>query len=407
MNEYPLEPGLLRVFRLFIISRLGVILLGTTVFLELIGPDPVGLAALAACFAADLVFLLVMLCWPWLQQRLGRWHLRAALIIVTLMQIIEMRYFADAYGVARLWGFWLVFPFLSVPLILIAWQYSYKQVALFSLAVVLVELLITPGDSPWRTEQLSSSLGVLLGRSIVFMLIGYIITHLMEEQREQRRRLAEANAKLIEYAAALEELAVSRERNRLARELHDTLAHTLSGLAVQLDAIAALWSGSPERAREMLDRALTTTRQGLNETRRALQALRASPLEALGLAQAIRALAESAAQRGGFALHLEVAEPLDGLTPETEQALYRIAQEALENVIQHAGASMVTVTLRRTQERVGLGVADNGRGLSPEAVEEGRLGLRGMEERARLIGAQLSVSNRPAGGTEVRLEVKL
>lgn len=407
MSEYPLEPGLLRVFRLFIVSRMGVILLGAVVFLEMIGPDPAGLAALAACFLADLVFLLVMLCWSWLQQQLGRWHLRMALVIVTLMQIVEIRYFADVYGVQRPWGFWLIFPFLSVPLILTAWQYSYRQVALFSLGVMLVELLITPSSSPWRTEQLSSSLGVLMGRSIVFMLIGYIITHLMEEQREQRRRLAEANAKLIEYAAALEDLAITRERNRLARELHDTLAHTLSGLAVQLDAIAALWPTFPERAREMLDRALITTRRGLDETRRALQDLRAGPLETLGLAQAVRDLAESAAKRGGFILQHEIAESLDGLNENAEQALYRIAQEALENVIQHANATAVTVVLRREGERIVLIVSDNGRGLAPEAIEEGRLGLRGMEERARLIGGSFGVRGRSEGGAEVRAEAPL
>jgi signal transduction histidine kinase len=124
------------------------------------------------------------------------------------------------------------------------------------------------------------------------------------------------------------------------------------------------------------------------------------------LAQAVRDLAESAATRGGFILDLKIAEPLDGLTPEAEQALYRIAQEALENVVLHAGASMVRVALSRQGERIVLSVADDGRGLSPQGVEDSRLGLRGMQERARLIGGELRVQNRAEGGTEVRIEME-
>ena len=406
MEERGLEPGLLRIFRLFIISRMGVIVLGAGVFLQLAGRDIPGLLAIGASFVADVVFLVIFLCWPWLRRRLGQAHLPTALFLVTFMQLAEIRYFANSYGLERLWAFWLIFPFLTVPLILTAWQYSYTQVALFSLGTMLLELAWTPGASPWRTVQLISTIGVLIGRSIVFMLIGYIITHLMEEQREQRRRLAEANTKLVQYAATLEELAVTRERNRLARELHDTLAHTLSGLAVQLDAIASLRETAPERSDEMLGRALVTTRDGLDETRRALHDLRASPLEALGLSLAVRNLAESAAARAGFSLDLDIPEPLMGLTPEAEQAFYRIAQEALENVLLHADAQHVAVSLKRAQDLATLIVRDDGRGLPKEGTGADRFGLRGMEERARLIGGRLSVQGGPDGGTVVTLRLE-
>ena len=403
MDEQRLEPGLLRIFRLYIISRMGVIVLGAAILLQLVGRDIPGLLSLGASFVADVVFLVVFLCWPWLRRRLGQAHLPVALILVTFVQIIEIRHFANAYGLERPWSFWLIFPFLTVPLILTAWQYSYTQVALFSLGTMLLELALMPGASPWQTVQIISTIGVLVGRSVVFMLIGYIITHLMEEQREQRRRLAEANSKLVEYAATLEELAVTRERNRLARELHDTLAHTLSGLAVQLDAIASLRATAPERSDEMLGRALVTTREGLDETRRALQDLRASPLEALGLSLAVRNLAESAAARAGFSLEMDIPEPLVGLSPEAEQAFYRIAQEALENVLLHADAKNVAISLKRSRGRATLVVRDDGRGLSSDAAAVDSFGLRGLVERAKLLGGHLSVQSGSEGGTVVML----
>ena len=87
--------------------------------------------------------------------------------------------------------------------------------------------------------------GVIVNRIVIFIIIGFMITRLMKTQREQRAALLQSNVKLTHYATTLEQLAISQERNRLARELHDTLAHTLSGLAVQLDAVSTLWDDPP------------------------------------------------------------------------------------------------------------------------------------------------------------------
>jgi signal transduction histidine kinase len=218
---------------------------------------------------------------------------------------------------------------------------------------------------------------------------------------------------LVRYAATLEQLTISQERNRLARELHDTLAHTLSGLAVHLDAIFALWKDVPPRAQEMIQQALTITREGLDETRRAMKALRATPLEQEGLALAVRSLAESAAQRGGLSLQLDVDEHPGLLGPEVEQCYYRVAQEAIENVVTHAGARTLSVSLRRLQDMLVLEVADDGRGLARTAAShevpgqdvegEVQFGLRGMRERAELIGGTLDIEGRPGKGTTIRL----
>jgi signal transduction histidine kinase len=248
------------------------------------------------------------------------------------------------------------------------------------------------------------TIGSIVLRTFSFLIIGFVITRLMSAQRRQRKALAEANVKLVQYAAAVEQLTISRERNRLSRELHDTVAHTLSALVVQIDAVMAVWEPIPERAREMMEGMLETTRKGLDETRRALGALRAAPLEEMGLALALRTLAEDFSARNGMSLDLQVPEDINSLPPEIEHGFYRVAQEALENVIQHAGAKQVQVRLEQNAARLTLTVADDGRGFDTEReASEHQLGLQGMYERAELLGAEIEVSSEIEKGTQVRL----
>jgi signal transduction histidine kinase len=231
-----------------------------------------------------------------------------------------------------------------------------------------------------------------------------MVVRLIAAQRAQRRSLTEANARLAHHAATLEQLAISRERNRLARELHDTLAHTLSGLAVQLEATRSLWERDPGGARALLDASLVATRAGLSESRRALQALRAAPIEELGLLRALQRMAESAAERSGLALDLRLPERDLELPPDIEQCIYRVAQEALENVVRHAEASQVAVHLLYDRQRAALLVRDDGQGFDSTQVDATqRLGLRGMRERARLAGGQLELTSQPGVGTSIHL----
>jgi two-component system sensor histidine kinase UhpB len=170
-------------------------------------------------------------------------------------------------------------------------------------------------------------------------------------------------------------------------------------VAVQLEAMRALWSSQPEAARKLLSDALEATREALGEARRAIAALRASPLQDLGLARAVRALAESEATRGGFTLD-EKIEEIGTSSGEVEHAVYRIAAEALTNIVRHAQARRVTIRLEPGR----LLVADDGRGFDPAApLDEGRFGLYGMRERARMIGANLTIESAPGRGTTVQL----
>jgi signal transduction histidine kinase len=231
---------------------------------------------------------------------------------------------------------------------------------------------------------------------------------MMAEQRSQRRALAEANQQLARYAATMEQLAITRERNRVARELHDTLAHTQSGVIVQMEGADALWQRDPDRARSMFHKSLDAMRTGLSETRRALEALRATPLEDMGLKLAITELAHSMAEWAGFKFSLSLPETLPNFSAEVEQAIYRVVQEALTNITRHATAGKVSVTMVQEDEQLRVEIRDDGRGF---VMDEGGLdkhfGLRGMRERADSIGAVLTVQSVVGAGTVVGLSVKV
>jgi signal transduction histidine kinase len=277
-------------------------------------------------------------------------------------------------------------------------------VVLFSLLTALVDmtsLIFFPVTLPtaWVGQTL---IGPVFVRTGTFLFIGYMINQLVSAQRKQREELAQANAGLARYAVTLEQLATSRERNRVARELHDILAHTLSGMAIELEAVKKLWHFDPDKAANMLDHSLSSVREGLTESRRALQALRATPLEDLGLVFALRALAEGAAARGSFELDLDLPEAIKEQPAEVEQIYYRIAQEALTNVVEHACAKTVHLTLAAANGSLRLSIRDDGRGFDPQNIDAQRqYGLVGMKERAAMIGAALSVASQPGAGTAI------
>jgi signal transduction histidine kinase len=241
-------------------------------------------------------------------------------------------------------------------------------------------------------------------RFISFLMIGHVISRIMQKLRKERQALQTANRKLESYLITLEQLTVSRERNRVARELHDTLAHTLSGLAVQLEAVDSLWNSDRDQAHHLLQHSLQATREGLTETRKAIQSLRATPLEDMGLANALREYAEATAGRIGVRVDLDLPRGLGSLLPEVEQCFYRIGQEAIENVARHAQAKSLRVKLIRTASGLCMEIADDGVGFDSHSVQADRhFGLQGMRERAQLIHADLELVSQPGAGTRLTL----
>jgi signal transduction histidine kinase len=240
---------------------------------------------------------------------------------------------------------------------------------------------------------------------ISFIAVGVFISLLVARLREQRESLSEANANLSHYASTLEQLTVSRERNRLARELHDTLAHSLTAISVSLETAKAYFEIDPAKARDFIDKSLESTRTGVDETRRALKALRSSALEDMGLGLAVQRAAESAATRFHLNLTLDLKNPMPSLSPDVEQTIYRIAQESIENIVNHSHAKNFSVRLE-SNERITLIIQDDGVGFDLHSKEStGHFGLVGMRERAELAGGKLKIESEKGKGTQVVLTI--
>lgn len=218
--------------------------------------------------------------------------------------------------------------------------------------------------------------------------------------------IAIENARLYQQA---QQLAVMEERNRLARDLHDSVTQSLYGVTLFAEAAGRLLtSGEKDLAGEHLQELQQTAQEALQEMRLLIFELRPSVLGESGLAAALQARLESVEGRAG----LETSYKMEGedrrLSPDIEEGLYRIAQEALNNALKHAQADHVMVHLNHLAADVVLEIVDDGVGFEPDlAHKTGGLGLRGMEERAARLGATLSVESQPGEGTRVRVEVPL
>ena len=217
--------------------------------------------------------------------------------------------------------------------------------------------------------------------------------------------IAVERARLFSRSARLGAL---EERNRLAREIHDTLAQGLTATALQLESADALLdAGRSERARKPLRRALALTQGNLEEARRSVLDLRAAPLEDRPLAEALEVLVNRWEAETGVGASFKAVNGGRPLPPHVEAALYRICQGALANVARHAGAEQATVRLVATPEKVWLTIEDDGRGFDVSEAPEDRHGLVGIRERAEMLGGTLRLQSGPGKGTRVEVTVPL
>lgn len=396
-----IEPGILRIFRWYVGIRLGLLLLVALGNRSANPPEPPQFPETGVVLFG---LLALMLFWPTLERRMGRVYLPAAIALATLAPIADAaanvsgRLGAGVAPNEALMDYWLPFFLLFVPFILTAWQYRYRWVVVFAVVSTVVDMVSI--SAVFRDEEVDLTiLGTLLAaRGILFAFLGFFVTKLVARQRDARRDLRA-------HAATLEQLATGRERNRLARELHDTLAHSMTATTVQLEAVQALWDEDPAHARELLERALAGTRAGLDEARRAIEDLRASPLDDYGLVGALEWLTSDVSATSGMDVDFSADGALGPMEPHVEQTVYRVAEEALVNAVRHARPSAIHVVLERPGGSVVLSVSDDGVGFDPDAERPGHHGLVGMRERAELIDGDLVVRSTPGVGTTISLEV--
>ena len=406
MMNRPIEPGLLKIFKYFTSIAMAYFAILWAYAILYAGWEWSLQLQLWLNFAVYLG-LAGYLAWGELEQRLKQFYLPIGLAISTLFPVLNNFVYLMAPYQANIdiiiSRSWLWLPVLLVPLVLIAWQYNLKSVigfTVFTNGLELIVLLVVVKTINFDTIAL---LGVPLVRAFAFGIVGYVIGNLMETQRNQQQKLVQANVRLGQYASTLDQLATSRERNRLASELHDTLAHTLSGLAITLEAIKTVLDPQQTEATEMLEHSLQATRVGLDETRRALKALRARPLEDMGLKLALEKVSQAAAERAAIPIDFIYPAELPALPTDVEQCMYRVTQEALENMIRHAGATQAAVEVRSNGGQVELIIRDNGIGFEPSDKKlEDRFGLFGLHERAKSVAGQLEVHSQPGQGTQIK-----
>ena len=195
-------------------------------------------------------------------------------------------------------------------------------------------------------------------------------------------------------------LAQEAERRRVASDLHDEIGQSLTALVLQLKPVASSDRPGPEALRDLV----ASAEEILGGVRGVARRLRPEALDDLGLRSALLALAARLEEMGRLSIQVRIAPDLPSLTTEVELVLYRVAQESLTNVLRHAQARHAHVELRLASDAVILDVEDDGRGFDgvPESAGEG---LRGMRERALLVGGAITVESEPGTGTQVRLVV--
>jgi two-component system NarL family sensor kinase len=235
---------------------------------------------------------------------------------------------------------------------------------------------------------------------------------LTEDDLQLLRTIGSQVAIAVERSRLAEEstrLARVEERNRLAREIHDTLAQELAAIALHLETADVLLPGGAKKAQERVRKALQLTREGLHEARRSVEDLRGSALDGRSLPEALGELVSQFARESGIEIYLDMLGASSTLPPDTEAALYRIAQEALTNIRKHAHAQHARVELEASGGRLRMCVLDDGNGFSQDAATDrrGRFGLVGMRERARLLGGDLEVASSEGQGTSVTIEIPI
>ncbi len=336
----------------------------------------------------------------------GRWRL--AVFAVHTVLAAALVWINLLYGVFAYTGFLYSYPLGA----------RWRRLGFAATALVVSAALA--GGYP--STDLEHNLTYLLIATVLLALVlnSASITNRALEQNQQRGRtineLAEANRRLEESMAENAELharllvqarqaGIVEERQRLAGEIHDTLAQGLTGIIAQLQAAEQTRHRPDEFARH-LGQAQSLARDSLTEARRSVRALRPEQLEDASLPEAIAALGRSWSQRSGIAADLHTTGVLVRAGGDVEATLFRVAQEALSNVAKHAGASKVQLTLTYLDDTLLLDVADDGSGFDPAARTEG-YGLAGMKRRLTRVDGVLTVESAPGHGTTLNATVPL
>lgn len=331
------------------------------------------------------------------------------ILIVTIAGFPGLRLFPFLYLILVIRGC-LMFELMGRLLVAGTTYLTFLGLLLYRLQMLRPLRRPPPGVPGVRDSQFfphfivnfSFNLAALFALALVFVLL--LVNALLAERRNQEQ-LVEANQQLRDYALRVEHLAMEQERSRIARDIHDSLGHSLTALNIQLEGALKLWQTNPEKAQQFLRESKQLGSTALQEVRHSVAALRTNPLQDKGLRVAIAELAQAHAQATGITpvLNLDVPDPL---AIELQTAIYRITQEALTNIARHANADQITIRIQATPADVQIAIADNGQGFQPELNTTG-FGLQGMRERTLALHGEFQIESAPGQGCRITARLPL
>nr|WP_207714088.1 sensor histidine kinase [Scytonema sp. UIC 10036] len=258
---------------------------------------------------------------------------------------------------------------------------------------VLIQKSIPDGDFRTLIWHLALNSGLMFGLVLVFVLL--LVNALLAE-RQSREKLANAHQKLREYALRIEDQATLQERNRIAREIHDSLGHSLTAQSIQLENALVFLQSNLEKAKTFLIEAKQLGSNALKEVRVSVATLRCDPLYGKSLESALTVLFVDFQRRTGITPNC-IFNLSSSLPAEVCTASYRIVQEALTNTAKHSAATHVKINIQVTVSLLSLEIYDNGKGFNPHQNTTG-FGIQGMRERTLALGGQFYIDSKPGEG---------
>lgn len=261
---------------------------------------------------------------------------------------------------------------------------------------------VIPTVWEWRLSNV-----LLFGYTLVFALL--LINALIAERQSREEleiahdKLAITNEQLRHYALRIEDQATLQERNRIAREIHDGLGHTLAAQTIQLNNALLFGKSEDEKALEFLKQAKQLGSEAFLEIRKSVSVLRSHPLQGLSLESAIDKLLQDFQRLRAIEVSKSIRLPVP-LSQEMNTTLYRIVQESLTNIHKHADATMVTVGLQQHAGQIHLSISDNGQGFDPAQNTTG-FGMQGMRERVAAAGGQFAIYSESGNGCRISVSL--
>jgi signal transduction histidine kinase len=277
-------------------------------------------------------------------------------------------------------------------------------IALFSVLICITDRMRSQSllvqIDPDRT--LLYWVGFLIMLGLVFLFLQLLVESALSE-RKSREELLIANMRLREYANQIEELATVQERNRIAREIHDSLGHSLTGFNLHLEAALRLWQSDPDEAKQLLLEAKQLGSTALQDVRASVSTLRSEMLEGRSLKSAIQSLVEEFQRSTGIAAQTEIDDLIDSdrqISSQLKTIIYRIVQESLTNISKHSEASLVNIFCQIKNQDLEIAIEDNGKGFAVVQNMSG-FGLQGMQERVMAVSGNLEIKTSEGNGCKI------